>query len=161
MSYYGAKACRSYFCPSAHALPARHLHILRSLWDDWYAYGLIITEHRLLSAVFALLENRVARPVVPDDFPAHTEASGCLRELLALKLFWPYRGAGSPGPSHFLFENGLYPRKEVQWPVAARPDAHYSIIFRELESHFGSERAVVQAIALLDDLLGGLADALW
>lgn len=161
MSYYGAKACCSYFCPSTHALPARHLHILRSLWDDWYAYGLIITEHRLLNAVFTLLENRVARPVVREDFPASSEASVCLRELLALKWSWPYRYAGSPGPCHFLFDNGLYPRKAVQWPVSARPDAHYAIIFRELESHFGSERDVVQATTLVDDLLGGLAEALW
>ena len=160
MSYYGAKACRSYFCPSTHALPARHLHILRSLWDDWYAYGLIITEHRLLNAVFTLLENRVARPVVPDDFPAHSEASGGLRELLALKLSWPYRRAESRGPYHFLFDNGLYPRKEVQWPVTARPDAHYDIIFRELESFFGSETDVVQATALLNNEFERLSDAL-
>jgi hypothetical protein len=45
--------------------------------------------------------------------------------------------------------------------VAVRPDVHYDIIFRELESHFGSESDVVQATTLLDDLFGGLADALW
>ncbi|MEE4603200.1 MAG: hypothetical protein V2J65_18105 [Desulfobacteraceae bacterium] len=161
MSYYGAKACRSYFCPSTQSLPAQYLYILRALWDDWYEYGLIITEHRLLNAVFTLLENRIARPVVQDDFPVHSEASHCLRKLLALKLSWPYRRAGSPGPCHFLFDNGLYPRKEVQWPVVVRPDVRYDIIFRELESHFGSERDVVQATALLDDVFGGLSDALW
>jgi hypothetical protein len=161
MSYYGAKACRSYFCPSTQSLPARYLYILRALWDDWYKYGLIITEHRLLNAVFTLLENRIGRPVVPDDFPVHSEASHCLRELLALKLSWPYRHAGSPGPCHFLFDNGLYSRKEVQWPVAARPDAHYDIIFQELESHFGSERDVVQATALFEKVFERISDVLW
>jgi len=160
MSYYGAKACRSYFCPSTQSLPVRYLYILRALWDDWYPYGLIITEHRLLNAVFTSLENRIARPVGPNDFSADSEASRCLRELVALKLSWPYRCAGSPGPCHFLFDNGLYPRKAVQWPAVVRPDAHYDIIFRELDSHFGSEMDLVQAATLLDRLFERLSDAL-
>lgn len=161
MSYYGAKACRSYFCPSTQSLPARYLQILRAIWDDWYVYGLIITEHRLLNAVFTLLENRIARPVVPDDFPMHSEASHCLRELLVLKLSWPYRSAGSPGPCHFLFDNGLYPRPEVKWPEGISPDSHDGIIFRELESFFGSKMDVVQATALLDSVFERLSGALW
>jgi hypothetical protein len=121
---------------------------------------LIITEHRLLNAVFTSLENRIARPVVPDDFPMHSEASHCLRELLVLKLSWPYRYAGSPGPCHFLFDNGLYPRPEVKWPEGISPDSHDGIIFRELESFFGSKRDVVQASALLDIVFERLSDAL-
>ncbi len=160
MSYYGAKACRSYFCPSTQSLPPRYLQILRAIWDDWYVYGLIITEHRLLHAVFTSLENRMERPAAPDDFPMHSEASHCLRELLALKLSWPYRCAGSPGPCHFPFDNGLYPRPEVKWPAGIRPDTHAGIIFRELESHFGSEMDVAHATAVLDNVFGRLSDAL-
>ena len=44
--------------------------------------------------------------------------------------------------------------------MTARPDVHFDIIFRELESHFGSEMDVAQATALLDNVFGRLSDAL-
>jgi len=160
LSYYGAKACRSYFCPATRSLPARHLHILRALWDDWYPYGLIITEHRLLNALFTVLEKHHGRPVGPDDFPAHSKASRRLRELVGLKLSWPYRCADAPGPCHFFFENGLYPRPEIYWPSSARPGWPRETIFRELESCFGSQKDVLQAEKRLRDLFSRISDVL-
>ena len=160
LSYYGAQACRSYFCPTTRSLPARYLYILRGLWDDWYPYGLIITEHPLLNAVFTALEDRIARRVGPDDFPAHSKAARRLRELVELKLSWPYRCAEAPGPCHFFFENGLYPRPEIQWPSSARPGWPDEIIFRELESCFESEKDVLQAAKRLRDLFSRICDVL-
>jgi hypothetical protein len=160
LSYYGAKACRSYFCPTTQSLPTRYLTILRGLWDDWYPYGLIITEHRLLNALFTTLESRIARPLGPDDFPIHSEASRCLRELVGVKLAWPYRCNDAPGPRHFVFENGLYPRAEIHWPSTIRPDWPCETIFKELESCFVTEKDLLQADKLLRDLFSGICDAL-
>lgn len=150
LSYYGTQACRSYFCPTTWALPPRYLQVLLTVVDDWYPYGLIITEHRLLSAIFAGLENRIARPLGPDDFPSYSEASRRLRELLYVKLSWPYRRVNAPGPCHFFFENGLYPRADIDWPSAVRPDGHSATMFRELESCFESEQDMLQAQKRLD-----------
>jgi hypothetical protein len=160
MSYYGAQACRSYFCPTTRALPPRYLQILLTVVDDWYPYGLIITEHRLLSALFAGLENRIGRPLGPDDFPSHSEASRRLRELLGVKLSWPYRRVNAPGPCHFFFENGLYPRADIDWPSTVRPDGHSATMFRELESCFGSEQDMLQAQKRLDGFSRRILEAL-
>lgn len=160
VSHYGAKACRSYFCPATRSLPSRYLHILRRLWDDWYAYGLIITEHRLLRAIFKVIENHIDRPVGPEDFPTDSEATRCLHNLLALKLSWPYRCSGSPGPTHFVFENGLYPRPDINWPSSRRPGAGQQTIFQELESCFASEHDMRQAEKILHDLFSSVFAAM-
>lgn len=160
LSYYGAQACRSYFCPTTRALPPRYLQVLLTVVDDWYSYGLIITEHRLLSAIFAGLERRIRRPLGSDDFPSASEGSRRLRELLYVKLSWPYRCADAPGPCHFFFENGLYPRADIAWPSTVRPDGLYATMFRELESCFGSEQDVRQAQERIDGFFGRIAAAL-
>jgi len=151
LSYYGAKACRTYFCPATTALPVRYGKILQAVLDDWYAYGLIITEHHLLKAVFEILEARIGRMVIPGDFRADGEAAAHMRELLDLKQYWSYHRADARGVCHFPFENGLYPRQPVDWPGAYRPSRCYQVIFRELESGFGSEADVRRAEKLLVD----------
>jgi hypothetical protein len=160
LSYYGAQACASYFCPTYTALPARHLKILQNLFHDWYDYGLIITEHRLLGAVFALLERHRDRPLDPSDLVPHSAASDSLRDLLRLKLVWPHRSGDAPGPCHFPFDNGLYPRPEIAWPSPERPDPLYQTILLEMESHFPTTRDVVQAIARLDHHLAVIVNAM-
>ena len=52
LSYYGGMTCRVYFCPSATKLPKDYAKIVKMLADNWYDYGLIITETKLLQAFF-------------------------------------------------------------------------------------------------------------
>jgi len=160
MSYYGARACQTYFCPASHNLPRRYRRILRGLLDDWYAYGSIVTEHIYLEAIFSTLENRTGRPIGPGDFGRNQPAVHDLRRLVGLKLSWPYRRDQSSGICHFVFDNGLYKRPPIRWPGAQRPCHAYQVIFRELESQFESEGDMHGAARLLDDLIQGLVDCL-
>ena len=160
LSYYGAEACASYFCPASRCLPPRHLQILPSLFDDWYPYGLIVTEHRLVGAVFTELEGLVARAVGPDDFPRFSTSAACLRELLELKLVWPYRHEDAPGPCHFPFDNGLYPRPELRWPSKRRPSPPYVTILQEMESQLATTAERDNAIAVLDSHFTNIVDCL-
>ena len=160
LSYYGARACATYFCPTSRSLPSRHLMILHTLFHHWYDYGLIITEHRLLGAVFALLEICLGRPVGPPEVPPHSAAADGLRNLLRLKLAWPYRPDDAPGPCHYPFDNGLYPRPKIAWPTPERPNSLYQTLFEEMESHFATVQDVCQAIALLDYHLAAIVNDL-
>lgn len=160
LSYYGRKACAAYFCPASRSQAARHLLILRNLFDDWYPYGLIITEHRLWGAVLGALEARLNRPVGPSAFPRRSAAAAALRELLELKLTWPYRNADARGPCHFVFDNGIYTRPAIQWPSAARPGFPYETLLREMESCFAGEEEVHQACHDLENRFRRLTDCL-
>jgi hypothetical protein len=67
LSWYGEQACRTYFCPSTEKLPPLYQSILLQTIDDWYVFGLIVTEHALLTAYFKEVESRLGRHVTESD----------------------------------------------------------------------------------------------
>ena len=156
LSYYGAKACRTYFCPTTHELGTAHQHIIREGVDDWYLYGLAITEHRLWAAFFEALEMRIGRRVIPSDFSDHSEAQDLLRVFAALKLDWPYRRDDAPGPCHFFFDDERYPRPLVERVDPAIPVSPYDVIFQELESRFKRVGELRRAETMLEGCIENL-----
>jgi len=156
LSYYGAMACRTYFCPSVRQLPQPHLQILRQAMDHWYPFGLIVTERRLVTIFFREVENRIGRPVTAADFAKGSGPVELLREFAGLKREWPFRRKDAPGPCNYFFENGEYPRPSVQRSGENIPLSRYEAIFKELESAFSSKKDLRAAEGLLDDLFSRL-----
>ncbi|MEW6673149.1 MAG: hypothetical protein AB1427_15700 [Thermodesulfobacteriota bacterium] len=152
LSYYGAMACQTYFCPSVRYMPQPQLQILRQVMDHWYPFGLIVTERLLLGAFFSEVESRIGRPLRAADFAAGSGPAKLLSEFADLKLAWPFRNADAPGPCNYFFENGDYPRPSVQRLGEDIPPSRYESIFRELESAFLSTKDLRAAEELLDDL---------
>ena len=159
LSYYGAKACRTYFCPASKQLNAEHQMIIRQGIDHWYLYGLMITEHRLWKAFFKELEGRIGRRTTWSDF-AHHRARALLQAFAGLKIDWPFRRAQAPGPCHFFFDDEHNPRPVVERMDGAIPISPYEMIFRELESSFASDADMRRAERLIESILGGLAAAI-
>ncbi len=156
LSYYGGLACRTYFCPTTRRLPSTWQRVLRQAIDHWYLYGLIVTERRLLTGFFEVLENRIGRPVEAADFMAGSEAAACFCEFAELKILWPFRRKDAPGPCNYFFENGEYPRPSVQRPGWDIPLSKYENIFRELDSGFSALEDQQQVERLLDALFDRL-----
>ncbi len=156
LSYYGGMACRTYFCPTYRHLPAPHLEILRNTMDDWYLFGLIITERKLLAAFFRELENRMQRPPEPHEFHPTSKAAELLREFATLKIKWRHRRPNAPGPCNYFFENGEYPRPTVQRSGTEIPLSQYETIFRELDSSFPALEDLRSAEKQLDQLFSEL-----
>ncbi len=149
MSWYGEQACRTYFCPTTHKLSPVYQSILLQSLDDWYVFGLIVTEHALVTAYFKEVECRLGRHLVVSDYTQNIEAKNALREFAELKLQWPYRRNDSSGPCNFFFENGLYPRADVFRKTLAIPPSSYEKILRELDSGFSSATEIAAADQLL------------
>lgn len=160
LSYYGAAACRLYFCPSYYHAPARFKRIIKSTAPNWYLYGLFITEHKLISALFANLENRIGREISETDFVDNHKAIQYIQPLFELKERWPYRSPNSPGPCHYVFEDGEYQRRGSQYLPEVQKVGPYTDILDELDSEFDSSQAVCQAEDELEKLLSSLTQAL-
>ncbi|MDF1590381.1 MAG: hypothetical protein P1P89_02605 [Desulfobacterales bacterium] len=160
LSYYGAMACRIYFCPSVRQLPRSYLQIFRLAMDHWYPFGLIVTERRLLAAFFREVEGRIGRPITAADFGKRSESVELLREFAGLKRGWPFRRKDAPGPCNYFFENGEYPRPPVQRWGKNVPLSRYEEIFKELESAFSSKKDLRAAEDLLDNLFSRLQAAI-
>lgn len=155
LSYYGAKACRTYFCPTTKQLSAEHQLIIRQGIDHWYLYGLVITEHRLWKIFFMELEGRIGRRATWTDFE-QPRVRALLQAFAGLKLDWPHRRAQAPGPCHFFFDDERNPRPVVKRVDAAIPISPYERIFREFESCFEGEADMRRAEGMVAKIFGDL-----
>ncbi len=160
LSFYGGLACRDYFCPSYRNLPTAHKAIVKTVCSDWYLYGLVITEERLLAALFGAVEARLGRPLAPAEVASRRGARDALAALLDLKLSWPHRSPGWKGPANYFFNDGLYPRPPIDYgQINAAPSVHDPILL-ELASSFASRPELSAAEALIETRLDCVTRAL-
>ncbi len=156
LSHYGGMACRTYFCPSVRHLPARWLTAVRQSMDHWHLHGLVVTERRLLAAIFTILEDRMGREIEITDFSEPAPAATLLTTLTTLKLHWPFRRRGAPGVCNYFFEDGLYPRPPVKREATSIPTSRFEELFHELDSGFSSVDSMERAEATIEGLLFAL-----
>ena len=160
LSFYGGLACREYFCPSCRSLPAAYKTMVQAACNDWYLYGLVITEERLLSAFFAEVERRLDRPLPVNARAAGPAAQAAVAEFLALKIDWPYRGPAWKGPAHYIFNDGLHPRPEIDYAAIGTGPSRHDVILRELETEVGTPAGLAAAEDRVERLVQRSAEAL-
>lgn len=160
VSYYGGMTCHIYFCPSTRLLPLRYKQILRSVLDDWYLYGLIVTETRLLISLFEELEDRMDRPLSAEDFTTHRACREALRHLFLLRVSWPFRSPENHRIANYFFNDHLYAHPKIVSPSSGQTISRYRQILQELETDPRSEETLRQAEMYLDDRLKRVQQAL-
>ena len=160
LSFYGGLACREYFCPSCRLLAPAVKTLVRAACDDWYLYGIAITEERLLSAFFGEVERRLGRPLPTAPGEMRPEALAAVAAFLRLKLGWPFRGPGWKGPAHYIFTDGLHPRPAVDYARLGAAPSPYDAILHELESQPGSPAELRAAEAAIERALQRTVTAL-
>jgi hypothetical protein len=153
LSYYGGMACRSYFCPTYRGLKPAFKSIVRELCDDWYLFGLIITETELLNAFFGEIERRSNHPLTPETILNHPHRRQAVSAFLQLKIDWPFRTAQTCHPCHYFFEDQQYRRAPIAYDHLGCPPSRHDVILHELDSQFESIGALRQAEKMLDGIL--------
>lgn len=156
LSDYGGMACRIYFCPATHRLPVRYKAILRCIFDNWYDYGLVVTERHLVAALLAEVERCSGRPLDPEALIRRPADAAALAALLAIKRDWPFRHPLKGHLCHDLFQDDGNGRA----PAASGPRDFYTIVFQELESVLGSDERVAAARAEVDRRLAAAVGVL-
>ena len=153
LSFYGGMACRVYFCPTHYHLPAVIKEIVRETASNWYAYGLVITETKLLNTIFEEVENRLNRPLTKNDILQNNGCIEAVRQLLDLKIHWPFRRRSSSGPVNYFFKDQLYSRSPVNYEIIGEFVSRHDPLLQELESHFNSATDLHAAEDLIDGLI--------
>lgn len=151
LSFYGGAACKHFFCPTYDLLEARWKRLVRQVVDDWYAYGLIIPEHRLLAALLGAVETRLGRELAPDTLSP--DGRTALEGLLRVKLDWPLRDADTPQAWNFFSTH----RTERPGLDAVQPADPLLQALHELDTR--PEHAT-QALGRLEELLDRTVSAL-
>ena len=157
LSFYGGMACRVYFCPSYYHLPRVFKEIVREATTDWYLYGLVITETRILSTFFREVERRLNQSITKEAILEDKKCLETVREFLGLKIHWPFRPDPFAKLGSYFFEDQLYSTPAIDYEAIGESTSRYDIILRELLSQFDSANALHRAEDLLDGLMDKLA----
>lgn len=89
LSYYGGLACASYFCPTCYHVPGERKLIVRECFEDWFEYGLTITEDLMINNLFDNLEKKAGKILLFNDFTM--KAFFLTSSFLKLKFNWPFK----------------------------------------------------------------------
>lgn len=153
LSYYGSMTCHIYFCPSCTALSENQKKIIRESADDWYSYGLIITEVALIDAFFSETETCLERKIDITDTYMNQPLFNIVNKFIGLKASWPFRPSFESAANYF-FKDRLYERKPVDYPIinSGKASSRYDVILRELGSEFKSVDDIRQAESIINDI---------
>ncbi len=160
LSHYGGMTCHIYFCPATRLLPARYKQMVRAVVMDWYLYGLLVTEHRLLQAIFEEIEYRLNRPLFLDDFREHPEACRALEGLFELRVSWPFRPPGRTRLVNYFFNDNRHPRPDITPPPGEQTIGRYRTILQELETRTNTVGDLRRAELHLDNQFRTLQECL-
>ena len=105
LCYYGAMACKSFFCPSWSEVPAWQKRILLDVSDDWLLYGLVVTDLGFVRSIFRLLEINLGAPVDRKRIFSGP-ALNIFKDMLAWKDSWPFDESSKVRRSRYYFKAG-------------------------------------------------------
>ncbi len=148
LSFYGGMACRVYFCPATRLLPARYKRLLKNIAPGWHWYGLVVTEHELVSAILLKLEKKLAGKNL-QELAGRTAFREALINLLGLKIDWPFRPAEFDTCCHHIFAPANNGRPGLDPDFAKTIDPETRTILESLGSRFESSHQFINAHDLL------------
>ncbi|MEW5733209.1 MAG: hypothetical protein AB1921_00045 [Thermodesulfobacteriota bacterium] len=160
LSWYGAMACRTYFCPSHGGLSPRYALAVRESCDDWHLYGLAVTETAMLECFFAQVEKRLPALVAPERFREDLRAREALLKFLRLKVSWPHRLPGENRLANYFFNDGLYPRPKVPYALLGTQPSDLDPVLSALCSFFPDRESLEDGLDMISAAVCELAAAL-
>lgn len=160
LSYYGGFACRTFFCTSTRTLEKRYKQIVRLVSNDWFVYGLVITETVLLSACFEHIEEELGFPLNPADLVGKEGACAALKTLLGLKIDWPFRPRTRTTACHYLFNDPEYPKPAIDYANLGVSPSVYDGMLTELVSAFDTATQLQAAETMLQNRIDAAIESL-
>jgi hypothetical protein len=157
VSFYGRELCDGHFCPSYHYLSGDEKRSLIYILEDWYLYGLCVTDIDLVKEYFRLISDGICETPAPETFrngPLRDSA----RRFFDLKLTWPFRSPAVNRLGKYYFDGSQYMIKPIDYPKLGCERSRFDRIFSSLSSEFTSRRDVAAAERLIqvciDEFIG-------
>lgn len=135
---FGPRACSSFFCDAWSELSAAEAELVRRCCDDWYLYGLVITDPPYLRGCLTLVGD-----VAPTAVLGRPEAVEAFAALLALKVEGVARESSPQVLGRAPELVGLGPEARVLTLLGCRPDD--ADAGRELRRRAEAVRAALDA----------------
>ncbi len=144
VSFYGRELCDGHFCPSYHYLSREEKLTLLNVLDDWYLYGLVVTDIDLVKSYFQLICDGIYETPAPELF-REGEIREATRAFFDLKLSWPFRDADVHRLGKYYFDGSQYMIKYIDYDALGQEKSRFDKIFMSLSSEFSGPEALQTA----------------
>jgi len=149
-SFYGAKLCEEHFCISFTCLTAVEKKAVVLSLDDWYLYGLVITDIDLVKEFFAHVQNRLGDCVHVDRL-RNANVQNALRDFFRLKECWKFVSKKNRlGKYYFSHAEYQIARIEYEKNWGMKP-SRFDKIFVSLSSEFNTEDDILEAESIIEE----------
>ena len=157
-SYYGPALCANHFCPSYSHLTVAEQKAVVSVLDDWYLYGLVITDIDLVKEFFRHAQDRMGDCLDPKRL-AREPVQDALRAFFALKENWDFAARTNRlGKYYFSFSEYQIARIDYEKRWKIKP-SRFDKILLSLSSEFSSLEEVQGAEAVIDEKIRAFVGA--
>lgn len=134
VSFYGVELCNGHFCPSYHFISRAEKLALIRIIDDWYLYGLCITDIDLVKEYFRFISEGIYEVVHPDRL------KGRLRDIaldfFSFKTSWPFRSPDTNRFGKYYFDGSQYMISHIDYDALGCERSRFDKIFLSLTSRF-------------------------
>lgn len=134
-SFYGQELCAGHICPSHHFIPKAQSQILIKIIDDWYLYGLCLTDIDLVRTYFRLIADRIGQELRPEIFNNESLKNIAL-EYFNWKITWPFRSPATNRLGKYYFDGSQYMISYVDYAKHGREASVLTPVFQSLASSF-------------------------
>ncbi|HUH67061.1 MAG TPA: hypothetical protein VLZ07_11555 [Syntrophales bacterium] len=149
ISFYGRELCHGHVCPSYHYLSWEEKLALINITDDWYLYGLCVTDIDLVKSYFRLISERICE--VPR--PARLK-EGDLRDtalnFFSFKISWPFRSEAANRFGKYYFDGSEYMINRIDYGALGCEGSRFNSIFLSLASEFRNGDELMKGERLIE-----------
>ncbi len=148
VSFYGQELCAGHLCPSHYFIRPLRQQILLEIIDDWYLYGLCLTDIDLVESYFRILADRVGEEIKPSAF-ADAELRRIVLDYFGWKITWPFRSLEANRLGKYYFDGSQYMIHHIDYEKFGLIPSVFNAIFLSLSSEFAGPDDVAKAEAMI------------
>jgi hypothetical protein len=158
-AYYGAETCAEHRCTAYNYLTEAESRPVVAATDDWFLYGLCITDIDLVKGFYEAVSELRYESVRPERIIENEPALKVFRRYMTLKENWPYR-RGRRRFGQYIFEKGSYRVADIDWEMLGMKRPKEARILRSLGSEFKTTDEAQEAVRIVQKLAKEMAEAL-
>jgi hypothetical protein len=158
VSFYGAKLCNDHECPSFTYLSETEKRGVSSVIDDWYLYGLVITDIDFVKEYFRILAEALGEEIKPERLMI-SEVKKAAYDFFGLKESWPFKSRKKRFGKYSFSIAEYRIEKEVGERELRLPESRYKKIFISLETDFPNEGEAKRGEGMIDSLISDFISA--
>jgi hypothetical protein len=147
-SFYGQETCAGHLCPSHHFIPGNQAQIMIKIIEDWYLYGLCLTDIDLVTDYFRILADRIGEELKPEVFE-NEALRDIAREFFNWKINWPFRSFETNRLGKYYFDGSQYMISYIDYEKFGREISPLNKIFMSLSSTFKNAQDIEAAEELI------------